>query len=140
MQYSNWKKRDLNVTSLRLDPDNPRLMTSLNRPTQQQLIQELLSQEEVLELARDISKQGFFPNDLLVATKEGANFIILEGNRRLAALKLLLNPELAPQSFQKRIKHCADHCVAKTTKVSAIIAPSRDAAVPLIMRVIKDNR
>ena len=80
----------------RLDPENPRLATSVKRPTQQELIADLLEHEEVMDLVRDIARQGYFPNELLVAIRDGPNTIVVEGNRRLAALKLLLNPELAP--------------------------------------------
>jgi hypothetical protein len=89
--------------------------------------------EKVLDLARDISRLGFFPSEPPVAIRDGANTIVVEGNRRLAALKLLLNPELAPVEFQKRFQQIVDSSNRRVEKVPVVLAPSRTAAVPLIV-------
>gem|GEM_PF-522261 len=134
VDYSNWPVRTLSITRLHLDPENPRLATSVRRPTQQELIADLLEHEDVLSLMKDIGRQGFFPNEMLVAVRDGTNTIVLEGNRRLAALKLLHNPELAPPRFSSRIRPIADRLGATTTtKIPVVMAPSRAAAVPLII-------
>ena len=96
MDFSKWPTQSTKITRLRLDPENPRLATSVKRPTQQELIADLLEHEEVMDLVRDIARQGYFPNESLVAIRDGANTIVIEGNRRLAALKLLLNPSSPP--------------------------------------------
>ena len=114
-------------------PGEPALATSVKRPTQQELIADLLEHEEVMDLVRDIARQGYFPNELLVAIRDGANTIVVEGNRRLAALKLLLNPELAPDNYQKRIRQHAAGNQHPIQKVQVVLAPSRNAAVPLII-------
>lgn len=133
MDFSKWRTQSTAINRLRLDPENPRLATSVKRPTQQELIADLLEHEDVMELVRDIARQGYFPNELLVAIRDGANTIVVEGNRRLAALKLLLNPELAPDSYQKRIRQHAEHNQHAIQKVQVVLAPSRAAAVPLII-------
>lgn len=133
MDFSRWPIRPYAVNRLRLDPLNPRLATGVKRPTQQELIADLLVHEDVLDLVRDIARLGYFPNELLVAIRDGSNTIVVEGNRRLAALKLLLNPELAPESFEKRVRQYADRVQGPTEKVPVVVAPSRAAAVPLII-------
>jgi len=133
VDFSKWKARTVAVTTLRLDPENPRLATSVKRPTQQELIADLLEHEDVLDLVRDIARQGFFPNELLVAIRDGANIIVIEGNRRLAALKLLLNPDLAPPDFQKRVRQHAERAHTVIDKVSVVVAPKRSSAVPLLI-------
>lgn len=133
MGFSKWKTQPMSVNRVRLDPENPRLATSVRRPTQQELIADLIEHEDVLDLVRDIARQGYFPNELLVAIRDGANTIVVEGNRRLAALKLLLNPELAPDSYQKRIRQHTDRNQHPIQKVQIVLAPSRAAAVPLII-------
>lgn len=133
MDFTKWPIKMTPVNRLRLDPENPRLATSVKRPTQQELIADLLEHEQVMDLVRDIARQGFFPNELLVAIKDGANTIVVEGNRRLAALKLLLNPELAPASYQNRIQQHAERMQPVIDKIPVIFAPSRATAVPLII-------
>jgi hypothetical protein len=63
-------------------------------------LHELLEHEDVTGLASSIAKLGLFPNERLVVISSGKGFTVLEGNRRLASIKLLLNPELAPTSPQ----------------------------------------
>jgi len=134
VDYSSWKSKQYSVNRLRLDPENPRLATAINRPTQQQLIADLLMHEHVLDLMKDIAKNGFFPNDQLVAfIDDSNNLIVVEGNRRLAALKLLLNPQLAPDAYRSRVEQVAAHCATKIDKVLVSVAPSRTAAVPILI-------
>ncbi len=74
--------------------------------TQLQTIKWLCAKEEVLQLARDIAKYGLSPLDRFGVYKdhdtggEDATFIAAEGNRRLCAMKLLTDPDLAPPGRQ----------------------------------------
>lgn len=49
---------------------------------------------KILALARDISSFGLDPSSLPIVVEEGEFFVALEGNRRVAALLLIHNPEL----------------------------------------------
>jgi len=132
LEPSTWPIKTVSVTRLKLDPENPRFATSAKRPTQPELIADLIQHEDVASLARDIARLGFFPNELLVVVNDGGA-IVVEGNRRLAALKLLLNPELAPANSQKKFQQYADSSRYKIARIPVVIAPSRTAAVPLII-------
>lgn len=122
------------VMSLDLDPVNPRIPPRDKPFTQRELIAELVEHDDVYELAKDIVEQGWFPLESLIGLEENGKTIILEGNRRLTALKLLLNPDLAPVGDVKRFKalHQAVNAGA-IRKVSVLYAPSREEAAPLIM-------
>ncbi|MEU7369705.1 hypothetical protein AB0B92_29890 [Streptomyces hygroscopicus] len=52
--------------------------------------------EKLLRLARDISQHGVNPTEMAVVLADGDRNVVLEGNRRVAALMLLHNPKLAP--------------------------------------------
>jgi hypothetical protein len=133
MNMSDWPIRQLKVTSLQLDPENPRMATAVRRLTQQEVMADLLEHEEVMELVRDIARQGYFPNEVLIAVKEDSRTIVVEGNRRLAAVKLLKNFELAPTKYAKRVKGYAETWKGPVDKVPVLIAPSREAALPMII-------
>jgi hypothetical protein len=128
-----WPIKLLSIRRLLLDPENPRLATGVKRPTQPELIKTLLDHEDVFGLIVNIARLGYFPNEPLVAVKDGANWIAVEGNRRLAALKLLDNPGLAPPEFQARIQQQADLARRETERVPVVMAPSRTAIVPLLI-------
>jgi hypothetical protein len=78
-----------------LDHENPR-----HEPyaTQEEVITYLCKDEEVMALARDIARHGLNPLELLAVLpgKAKDTWIAAEGNRRVCALKLLNDPELAP--------------------------------------------
>jgi hypothetical protein len=130
---ADWPVDPVSIKRLRLDPENPRFATSVKRPTQQELIKELLDHEDVIDLLGNIARHGFFPSEPMVAVKDGQNLIVVEGNRRLAALKLLDNPELAPVEYQARIRQLVDRHHRQVERVPVVTAPSRTAVVPLLI-------
>jgi hypothetical protein len=133
MNYHKWKRDEVSLSKLKLDPENPRLGTSIERPTQEELIAELFRLGKVYELAKDIARQGFMPTEVLVAIRNGVSLLVIEGNERLAALKVLSNPELAPAPYQKRVKALVEGMkYPLPSKVQVTIAPSREETIPLV--------
>lgn len=81
------------VDQILLDPRNPRLVVS-GRPTQENLATLLYENESLDELMPSLVANGFFIEEPLVVVQETNQFICVEGNRRLATLKLLLDKKL----------------------------------------------
>jgi hypothetical protein len=133
MDYSAWDTQSITVTSLDLDPQNPRLPELGHEASQREITAELIKHEAVFELARDIAKFGFYPTEVLVCIEEVGSLIVVEGNRRLASLKLLLNPESAPEEDVTRFRKLAKDAVTLPKQVRIALAPSRGAAAPFIM-------
>src|SRR5258708_7044953 len=105
--YADWNERMVAVPSLLLDAKNPRIPELATPPTQRQIAAELLEHDSVFELAKDITQHGYFPTEVLIGVDEDGQHTIVEGNRRLAALKFLLSPELAPDTWVKRFRMLA---------------------------------
>jgi len=134
MNYQNWKEDKVAVTSLFLDSRNPRLPAKPTSLSQQQLIEELVLHDDVYSLAKDIVTMGYFPDERLIVVDEDGKRKVVEGNRRLAALKLLINPDLAPAIKVSRFKELSKRAqAAEMQKVRIIIAPSREAAYVLLL-------
>jgi hypothetical protein len=76
---------------LLFDPENPRFAGSLAGKNQQQ-IQEAIFQEPhyASELVDSFLENGFIDYEPLVVRREGDKFIVVEGNRRLSAVKHIL--------------------------------------------------
>ena len=87
------------VELLRLDPGNPRLIGDGNDITEEAIIARLYRAAELNELLESISTNGYLDIEPLVVMEDpdsdGGRLIVLEGNRRLAALRLLREPDLA---------------------------------------------
>lgn len=91
---SNAEYRKIAVANLLLDPHNPRLPKSMGNKNEKEIINFLLSDASLIELMLAIGKNGFFEGEQLLVIAEGDKYLVVEGNRRLSAVKLLHNPEL----------------------------------------------
>jgi hypothetical protein len=133
--YRKWKRGTPNVASLLLDSLNPRIPRGRGIQDQRDLIAELVEHDNVYDLAKGIATDGYFPLEYLIAIETDSKAVVIEGNRRLAALKLLINPDLAPEAKLKSFKNLSNKIALDTIeKVPTIYAPSRESAAPLIMQ------
>ena len=87
------------LSNLRLDPGNPRLSRGEDwaSGSEDQLLRQFARRYNLIELARSIVDKGFKPRHaeaLLVVEDppDSGLYVVIEGNRRLATLKLLTNP------------------------------------------------
>lgn len=88
----------ISVDDLLLDFQNPRLPHFKLEPSQEQLLELIVKRYSVMELVESFAVNGYFEEEPLVAIaapNDAGKFIIVEGNRRLAALFLLIDPERA---------------------------------------------
>ena len=132
---SRWTQKYSTVTSLQLDPRNPRIPERKAAPAQPELIAELVAHDNVYDLARDIAEVGYLPDSSLIVVTETNKPVVVEGNRRLAALKLLISPTLAPVEAQARFRRLSDKVtISHIKRVRVVVAPSRDAASLIIQR------
>jgi hypothetical protein len=90
----------LPVSELHFDRENPRLVEyGINPNTpEKEILRILWEAMDVMELVLSIASSGYFPHEPLIITDEGGKHIVLEGNRRLAALKVLTVDGLAAEN------------------------------------------
>ena len=93
---------NLDVRLLRLDPENPRLPESLFGASQGELLKHLWDTGALDELATSFVANRYFPHEPLVVLRPAGHppdqpMLVLEGNRRLATLKILLQLDPAPE-------------------------------------------
>ena len=87
----------IKVSDLVFDVRNPRLVEFelAADSTESEIITVLWEAMDVRELALSIAASGFFQHEpLIVASEQGQN-VVIEGNRRLAAVKILLDATIA---------------------------------------------
>jgi len=132
--YSGWKRKSFKVTGLLLDAKNPRIPPAGRKLAQAELIAELVEHDDVYGLAKSIVDSGYFPTETLVAIEEDGDKVVVEGNRRLAALKVLVSPESAPAKYHSKFRALAvEVAEGALSEVDTLIAPSRQEATPLII-------
>lgn len=121
-----WPIKEYNIQTLFLDSKNIRI--PITHKNQNALIQDLFMNEDSYELVKSITHYGIFPDEFPIVIDEDNKLIVIEGNRRLAALKALNNPEIIP-TFQTKLKAFKNK---KYTKIKVVLAPSREDATALI--------
>ena len=109
-----------------MDGKNPRLGAA-NGASQQEIIQYLFDHDKAMDLAHSIASRGYFPTEPLLVIKERNKHVVVEGNRRCAALKVLNNPDILDQSGANRVRYLRGSRYRSISSVPAIIAPNRRA-------------
>jgi hypothetical protein len=122
-----WTTKRVSVASLHLDQKNPRLGRESIAQAPREIIQYLFEHDKALEVAESIATRGFFPNEPLLAVYEENRLVVVEGNRRLAALKALREPGLLDGAKQRQVEKLSrkilDQQLIATVPVT--IAPNR---------------
>jgi hypothetical protein len=129
MQTDPWLNKTVAVASLQLDAKNPRLGRELATRAPRDIIQHLFDHDKALDVAESIAVRGYFPNEPLLAIEEDERLVVVEGNRRLAALKALREPGLLEGSVRRQVERLARRVsdVNSITRVPVTVAPNRHA-------------
>ena len=122
------KRATIAIDRISLDGGNPRHM---ELQSQEQIIKQLCENEKIVVLARDIvDKGGLNPlaNIGVIANEEDTQkFTVVDGNRRICALKLLMDPDFAPEKYRARFKQLNEQS-PDFSKMEVIIHPGREEA------------
>ncbi len=133
IDMSTWQELVVDVVDeLQLDPHNVRLELS-EGVTEGDIVQDLFSNEKVLTLVDGIAKVGYLTHEIPIVVRRKKKLVVVEGNRRVAALKSIQNPYLAPQ-FQSQVTRIAATIPNRDSlrKISVKLAPSDDEASQLV--------
>lgn len=134
------KAHEKAIRYISLDVDNPRLIGYKRRgifKSQADIIKVLVEHYDVLDVCRSILNNGFHPDEILITipkTEQGRSSVVVEGNRRLCACKVLLNPDLIKGSSSyvtaKRFQSHKNYDAVKKTigRLNVVELPGRQEA------------
>lgn len=113
--------------------NNPRFSYQITdkKLNQTDIVKYLIANHKVYELAKDIATNGYMLGEEPFVCKEGNSFVVLEGNRRVAACKVLLNP----YKYLTKIK--AQNILSYNSEIEKLdcyLAPTRKDADFIIYR------
>lgn len=131
LKNKKWEDTAISVDKLNLDLQNPRIPQHVKEQNDELLIRNhLLEKEDVLKIARSIAENGYHKSAVAIVCKEKGKLIVLDGNRRLAACQLLLNPKFAPSARDRRELEKLNKIFDKKelNSVKITIAPTRKDA------------
>ena len=120
---------EIQLDELYLDEKNPRFIVPPN-PSQQSIVDYLIENEEVEQLANDIAKSGGLnAGERVIVTEENGRWIVLEGNRRICACKILMNPSLL-----------ANRRSASVDKISLLVNDELKQSLSVVNADVMKNR
>jgi hypothetical protein len=122
------------VSNLRFDPENPRLNGKGANYTQAQIFDILEKSFDILPVAKSMADNGYFDEEPLMVVekeKEKGIFVVVEGNRRLAALKALIDPAFQRRSPDRHLyENLAKSLSEPLDEVPVMISKSRETLIP----------
>ena len=111
----------IDTEDLAFDPDNPRFYRLNDASSISAVIDEMLDDEGVQDLMLSIGEKDYFEGEpLLVATHSDGSLIVVEGNRRLAATKLLNGEITPPKRRMKSVESLRSEATYKPTSLPCI--------------------
>jgi DNA-binding transcriptional MerR regulator len=123
--------RQIEISKLTLDYKNPRLSEfGLDSKSREEIALTILWDEmAVNELMYSIVSNGYWEYEPVIAIENEGGFIVIEGNRRLAAVKLIHNPALIDRKIPSHIiEKVTANLLDKTNTLPVIVVGERKDA------------
>lgn len=118
---------------LKLWDENPRFIAPPSEDTQVAIREHLLNTSEVIELAQMIVDYGgILPGERAVVTPHEGGYLVLEGNRRICAFQLLLDPTLIADPYKTAFPHATKSVIDDIEEIEVDIIPSIDEAISFL--------
>ena len=124
------------ISKLKLDPENPRLPESKKGASQLDLAITLDVGFEAFTVAELMASHGYFASEpmIVIPDTDPGYYIVVEGNRRLTAVKGLTQPEVRSEFLDpdKWNDLAAKSPLKITDKLPVVIATNRLSVAPVI--------
>ncbi len=137
MPAQEYEFRSIPIDLLLLDQENARHGI---KPDQEAVLQWMATEQDrshLLGLARSIAQFGMNPADRLLVVRahdDPTRYVVMEGNRRVSALKLLADPGKCPdEGMAERLTTLSREASATLPKtIDCVVMPSQEAAAPWV--------
>ncbi|MBI5770115.1 MAG: ParB N-terminal domain-containing protein [Verrucomicrobia bacterium] len=122
-------KKDLRLDELLFDSKNPRLPKRPDETDEGPIIAWMLDNADVTALMGSIGEQGYFEGEPLIvvpSTETPGKYTVVEGNRRLTAVKLLRDPALAGNTRKRSVAELAASATYKPDLLPCLVFRTRE--------------
>ncbi|TEB16264.1 hypothetical protein Psfp_01491 [Pelotomaculum sp. FP] len=130
----NYEYKEVNIADLILDDENPRFASSVlvqdsaTKVSQTAIISHLLKYANIIKLANRINNvHELHGAELITCYKRDDGYVVLEGNRRTCACKLLLDRSLIPDNYKSNFPFINEETKENIERILVIVYPDREA-------------
>ncbi len=124
----------IKMSDLLLDDENPRFASSqlvkskTAKISQESIITHLITYADIIRLAHRINEvKALHGSELITCYKRNDSYVVLEGNRRTCACKLLLDRELIPEKFRRNFPFISEETKSNIEEIMVIVYPDRES-------------
>ncbi len=131
--YSAFEFKNIPLQDILLDDRNPRIVTQTRLSNQNDILAYLYEHEDLEEFIKKIATEGKnFCAERPYVVRKGTEYVVVEGNSRIAAYKVLSGLLKAPSSVST--PHISDKAKEDLKTVECSIAPDRETLLPIVAR------
>jgi hypothetical protein len=131
--FANFKYESVPLRDIGLDDRNPRIVSQTPLSSQEEIVSYLYENEDLEAFIKKIASEGKnIGAERPYIIKTGSIYTVVEGNRRIAAYKLLTGVTRTPRDFEGTVPHISDVAKNHLLNIDCSIAPDRDALMPIM--------
>jgi len=117
----------LPLDELFLDPKNPRLAIQgigFSREGQEEILKIMVSEHHLVEITDSIIEtNAFWRHEPLIVSEEDGHKVVTEGNRRLAAVQILVDPEKGRRAGFRDVPEIGEELRKRLQTLPVVIKP-----------------
>ncbi|WP_157089251.1 hypothetical protein [Oceanibaculum pacificum] len=133
--YEKFKFERIALSLIDLDDRNPRIVTQQKLASEDEILKYFFEHEDLASFLKKIATEGRNPGaERPYVVKNGKRYVVVEGNTRIAAYKLLTGRAVAPVEYASAVPLVSPSVKDEMASVDVAIAPSRDALMPIMAR------
>jgi hypothetical protein len=131
--YSAFKYETLPLKDIILDVRNPRLVTQSKLTKQTEIIEYLYENEALDDFVHKIAHDGrnLGAERPYVIKSTSNSYVVIEGNTRIAAYKLLTGLLTPPDGYT--VPHISAAALENLANIECTVAPSRESLMPIMV-------
>lgn len=131
--FAKFKFEPLPLGQIRLDDKNPRIVSQSLLTSEAAILAYLFEHEDLLAFIKKIAQVGKNKGaERPYVIKDGSKYVVVEGNTRVAAYKVLAGLLAPSKEFETQLPHVSDDFKASLLVVDCSVAPNRDALLPIM--------
>lgn len=131
--FEKFKYESVPLKDIVLDDRNPRIVSQTPLSTQGEIVSYLYENEDLEAFVKKIAAEGKnIGAERPYVIKKGATHIVIEGNTRIAAYKLLTGLVKPPKDYEGTVPHISEATKKHLLNVDCSVAPDRDALMPIM--------
>ena len=131
--FKKFKYEKIELAKIRLNSKNPRIVTQQELKSQPEILRYFFDHENLEKFIKKIASEGKNHGaERLYIIKDGKDYVVIEGNTRIAAYKVITGIMTAPEEYASTVPHISASLKESLMEVDCTVAPDRDSLLSIM--------